>query len=125
TSTATKSGAVAPRIPVTNGAWEHLGPIVELLPPDRHVLAPMGNATYRGDALFDEISDWLRVLGWQTTKAYHEFRALAGCWVAMRDGLLVARDWLRHSSVTTTERHYGRYVRTTVSDIPVTALAPD
>lgn len=116
TSTATKSGAVAPRIPVSNGAWEHLGPIVELLPPDRHVLAPMGTDTYRGDALFDEISGWLRGLGWQTTKAYHEFRALAGCWVAMRDGLLVARDWLRHSSVTTTERHYGRYVRTQVSD---------
>jgi integrase len=119
TSTATKSGAVAPRIPVSNGAWDHLGPIVELLPPDRHVLAPMGSATYRGDALFDEISEWLRELGWQTTKAFHEFRALAGCWVAMRDGLLVARDWLRHSSVTTTEQHYGRYVRTTVSDTAV------
>ena len=123
TSTATKSGAINPRIPVANGAWEHLVTIVELLPPDRHVLAPAGTDTYRADALFDEISGWLRGLGWETQKAFHEFRALAGCWVAMRDGLLVARDWLRHSSVTTTERHYGRYVRTCVTDAPATVLA--
>jgi len=122
TSNQTKNGAIAPRIPVTHGAWEHLGPIIEPLAPEDHVLAPSANATYRGDQLFDEISEWLRGLGWQTTKAYHEFRALAGCWVAMRDGLLVARDWLRHSSITTTERHYGRYVRTAVSDLPATAL---
>lgn len=122
-STATKSGAVCPRIPVANGAWDRLGPVVEALAPDQHVLAPAGTDTYRGDALFDEISAWLRGLGWQTSKAFHEFRALAGCWVAMRDGLLVARDWLRHSSVTTTERHYGRYVRTTVSDGADTVLA--
>ena len=123
TSTATKSGAVSPRIPVSNGAWEHLGPIVELRKPTDHVLAPTGTDTYRGDHLFDEISDWLRALGWETTKAFHEFRALAGCWVAMRDGLLVARDWLRHSSVTTTEKHYGRYVRTQVSDTALDTAA--
>jgi integrase len=122
TNTATKNGSISPRIAVANGAWEHLAPIVALLPPDRHVLAPAGTDTYRADALFDEISTWLRGLGWETQKAYHEFRALAGCWVAMRDGLLVARDWLRHSSVTTTERHYGRYVRTCASDVPVAGL---
>ena len=122
TSTATKNGQVAPRIQVTNGAWERLAPIVEAMGAEDHVLAPKGTAHYRGDDLFDEISDWLRGLGWKTTKAFHEFRALAGCWVAMRDGLLVARDWLRHSSVTTTEKHYGRYVRTQVTDVPVTVL---
>jgi integrase len=118
-STATKNGQVAPRIACTNGAWPHLAPAVEALPPDAHLLAPARTDTYRADALFDEIAAWLRELGWVTTKAYHEFRALAGCWVAMRDGILVARDWLRHSSVTTTERNYGRYVRTTVSDVPL------
>jgi integrase len=121
-STATKSGEVAPRIPVANGAWSHLEPFVTALAPQSHVLAPNGTPTYRVDALFDEISAWLRGLGWETDKAFHEFRALAGCWVAMNDGLLVARDWLRHSSVTTTERHYGRYVRTSVTDRPVSVL---
>jgi integrase len=116
TSTATKNGQVRPRIPVTNDAWRHLEPIVAARTRDQHLLAPDGTNTYRVDHLFDEVSAWLRGLGWETDKAYHEFRALAGCWVAMRDGLLVARDWLRHASVTTTERHYGRYVRTAVSD---------
>lgn len=116
TSGATKNGSVRPRIPVANGAWMHLGPIVSSRKSEQHVLAPEGTSTYRADALFDEISAWLRSIGWQTDKAFHEFRALAGCWVAMRDGLLVARDWLRHASVTTTERHYGRYVRTQVTD---------
>ncbi len=116
TSAATKNGQVCPRIPVANGAWAHLEPIVSARKPEQHVLAPDGHATYRGDDLFDDLSGWLRTLGWETDKAFHEFRALAGCWVAMRDGLLVARDWLRHSSVTTTEKHYGRYVRTQVTD---------
>jgi len=116
TSGATKNGEVAPRIPVANGAWAHLEPIVAARQPEQMILAPDGTDTYRADDLFDEISNWLRGLGWDTDKAFHEFRALAGCRVAMRDGLLVARDWLRHASVTTTERHYGRYVRTTVTD---------
>jgi integrase len=116
TSGATKNGTICPRIPVANGAWEHLEPLVSALRPEQHVIAPDGTPTYRVDHQFDDLADWLRALGWETDKAYHEFRALAGCWVAMRDGLLVARDWLRHSSVTTTERHYGRYVRTQVTD---------
>ncbi len=122
-SDATKSGAIAPRIPVANGAWAKIEPLLAGLGPDDHVLAPGGTDTYRGDVLFDEIALWMRDLGWETQKAFHEFRALAGCWVAMRDGLLVARDWLRHASVTTTERNYGRYIRTQVSDT-APALAP-
>lgn len=122
-STATKNGDVAPRIPVANGAWTHLGPIIEAMRPDQHVLAPDACATYRADALFDEIALWMRDLGWETQKAYHEWRAYGGCQVAMRDGLLVAKDWLRHSSVTTTERNYGRYIRTQASDAPLAVVA--
>lgn len=121
-SDATKSGAIAPRIPVANGAWERIEPMLAGLQADDHVLAKDGNDTYRGDVLFDEIALWMRGLGWETQKAFHEWRALAGCWVAMRDGLLVARDWLRHASVTTTERNYGRYIRTQVSDVAPAVL---
>lgn len=116
-SDATKSGSVAPRIPVANGAWAKIEPLIAGMEADAHVLAPTSTDTYRADALFDEIALWMRDHGWETQKAYHEWRALAGCWVAMRDGLLVARDWMRHSSVTTTERNYGRYIRTQVSDV--------
>lgn len=123
-SDATKSGAIAPRIPVANGAWSKIEPLLAGLAPDAHVLATGGTDTYRGDVLFDEIALWMRDLGWETQKAFHEFRALAGCWVAMRDGLLVARDWLRHASVTTTERNYGRYIRTQVTDAAPTLSAP-
>ncbi len=124
-SDATKSGAVAPRIPVSNGAWSKIEPLLAGMAPDAHVLAPDATDTYRADALFDEIALWMRDLGWETQKAFHEWRALAGCWVAMRDGLLVARDWMRHASVTTTERNYGRYIRTQVSDTaPTLTPAP-
>lgn len=131
-STVTKNGTACPRIPVANGAWDKLAPYLKGMKDDAHLLAPDATDTYRGDDLFDEISAWMRELGWQTQKAFHEWRALAGCEVAMRDGLLVARDWLRHSSVTTTERNYGRYIRTQVTDAPLvrdtvwdTKLTPD
>lgn len=124
-SDSTKNGEVAPRVPVSNGAWAQLGPFVDALQPDDFVLAPRAHSTFRADDLFDEISEWMRALGWQTQKAFHEFRALAGCRVAQRDGLLVARDWLRHSSVTTTERNYGRYIRTQVTDTPLRDTALD
>lgn len=131
-STVTKNGTACPRIPVANGAWDKLAPYLKGMKNDAHLLAPDATDTYRGDDLFDEIAAWMRELGWQTQKAFHEWRALAGCEVAMRDGLLVARDWLRHSSVTTTERNYGRYIRTQVTDAPLvrdtvrdTKLTPD
>ncbi len=118
-STVTKNGTACPRIPAANGAWDKLAPYLRGIKDDAHILAPDATDTYRGDDLFDEIAAWMRGLGWETQKAFHEWRALAGCEVAMRDGLLVARDWLRHSSVTTTERNYGRYIRTQVTDAPL------
>ena len=117
----TKNGTVCPRIRVTNGAWEHLAPAFAAAGTD-YVIP--GSPTYRCESVFREIADWMRTLGWNTQKAYHEWRAYAGCQVAMRDGLLTASQWLRHSSITVTEAAYGRYIRTTATDAPLQIPKP-
>lgn len=117
----TKNGTACPRIRVTNGAWEHLAPVFAAAGTG-YVLP--GSPTYRCEGIFREIADWMRALGWNTQKAFHEWRAYAGCQVAMRDGLLTASQWLRHSSITVTEAAYGRYIRTTATDAPLTLPKP-
>ena len=52
------------------------------------------------------------------------FSTTRGCCTAMHGGQLAGRDWLRHSSITTTERHYGRYVPSAVSHRPATPSKP-
>jgi integrase len=105
---ATKNGSERPRIACTNGAWEHLLPIIQCLAPDEYLL--IGSDTQRCEITFRKVADWMRALGWCTLKAIHEFRAFAGCQVATRDGIYQASKWLRHSSIGITERHYGRYI---------------
>lgn len=117
----TKNGTACPRIRVTNGAWEHLVPVFAAA-GSGYVLP--GSPTYRCEGIFREIADWMRSLGWNTQKAFHEWRAYAGCQVAMRDGLLTASQWLRHSSITVTEAAYGRYIRTSATDAPLTLPKP-
>lgn len=113
----TKNGSVRPVIPVTNGAWEHLEPMLRTIPPGDFVIGD--NKTFRCENVYREISAWMRDLGWQTQKAVHEFRAYAGCQVAMRDGIYQASKWLRHSSVTVTEKNYSRYVVQRVTSAPI------
>lgn len=59
---------------------------------------------------FDRVGRWMEGLGWKTRNKIHEFRAYAGSQVARQDGIYAACRWLRHSSVTTTERYYAKYV---------------
>ena len=119
----TKNGQEAPRIPVCNGAWAQLAPCLEGLAPEDHVV-PAQNMSERRDGHFRAISDWMRQLGWETAKQFHEFRALAGAWLYdhTRDLYQVSR-WLRHSSVTITERNYGRYNRTQTTDAAAPIMA--
>ena len=112
----TKNGDRNARITLTNGAWPKLQPH---LPDDPQAHLLTGSMTERTELVFDRVSEWMRALGWETQKTFHEFRALGGCQVAMRDGLLAARDWCRHSSYATTEKNYGRYLRTTITDAPI------
>jgi hypothetical protein len=115
----TKNGQAAPRIPVANGAWEKLQ-----ARPSLGAYFIGGCKSYRIDDIFREVNSWLRSLGWQTQKGIHELRAYAGCQVIMRDGLLAGSHWLRHERVETTQKFYGRYVQTQVSDVPLLAGSP-
>jgi len=121
-SPVTKNGDQSPLIPVANDAWTHLGPLLEGQPADAYAV-PAEHATERRDTHFRAISAWLQGLGWETGKQYHEFRALAGAWVydACRDLYRVSR-WMRHSSVTVTEKAYGRYNSTDTPDAPAAAV---
>lgn len=114
----TKNGSVTPMINCTNGAWQHLGPVLAGRDPGEYVLrAP--TATGRSEEVFRRLSLWMRGLGWETSKTAHELRAFAGCQVARRDGIEAASRWLRHSSILVTQRHYGRYLRPVVTDAPL------
>lgn len=114
----TKNGTIWPTVTCTNGAWEHLGPIVAKLKPDDYLIQSP-TATARCEEVFRRIGVWMATLGWQTHKAIHEFRAYAGCQVARRDGIEAASRWLRHHSIVVTQRHYGRYLRPVVTDAPL------
>lgn len=68
-----------------------------------------GTETERRDLVFRRVSEWLRGLGWTKQKTNHGLRAYAGAEVAIRwRSLFTAQMWLRHESVTTTERHYTK-----------------
>lgn len=114
----TKNGQVFPRIDVSNGAWEKLEPLLASLKPEEYVLQ-CPTATDRVEGVFRGISAWMQELGWGTTKQVHEFRAFAGCQVAVRDGIEAASRWLRHSSILVTQRHYGRYLRPKITNAPL------
>lgn len=114
----TKNGSVCPSIQCSNGAWQHLQPIVASLQAEDYLLrAP--TATGRCEEVFRRLSAWMADLGWATDKKLHELRAYAGCQVARRDGIEAASRWLRHSSIVVTQRHYGRYLRPTITDAPL------
>lgn len=117
-SNITKNGQECPRIPVSNGAWEKLAPIINAAPRGAFLL--QGSKDYRWDESFRQVNAWLGKLGWKTEKKIHELRAFAGCRVIMRNGLHAGSMWLRHGSVATTQQYYGRYVKNVISDEPIT-----
>lgn len=67
-----------------------------------------GSENERQNEVEERISAWMRSTGWTAQKTNHAFRAFAGALVVLRWGSDQARIWLRHSSVTTTERHYTK-----------------
>jgi integrase len=109
-----KNGA-NPDVRVQLGAWEKLGPLLQGRPAGEYLLA--GSATERCETVYRRVSAWLSGMGWTTRKRIHEFRAFAGCKVAEVHGLLAAKEWLRHGSYVTTERHYGRYIKMRISEV--------
>lgn len=72
----------------------------------------IGSETEMADGAFNKVSAWLRGLGWDTQKTNHALRAYAGSLVIWRQQSIYAgSSWLRHESVTTTERHYRYFLK--------------
>ena len=110
-----KNGREDGQIEIQNGAWTHLAPHLEPRSPVQYLLD--GTATEREEAVFRRCSAWMRALGWETQKAFHEWRAYAICSVAESTrSLEYASRWARHADLTTTQRNYGRYLKITAPE---------
>ena len=59
---------------------------------------------------FAHIGWWLRDLGWETQKTNHALRDYTASMITMRYSLADASEWCRHSSITTTQGSYNRFV---------------
>ena len=59
---------------------------------------------------FTHIGWWLRDLGWETQKTNHALRDYTASMITMRYSLADASEWCRHSSITTTQGSYNRFV---------------
>lgn len=60
---------------------------------------------------FTHIGWWLRDLGWDMTKTNHALRDYSASMITMRYSLADASEWCRHSSITTTQGSYNRFVQ--------------
>lgn len=116
-----KNGTV-PDVSVQQGAWQKIQPFLVGRNPDEYILT--GTDTARNEETFRRVSSWMRHLGWNTQKTIHEFRAYSGCKIAEVHGMTAARQWLRHASTLTTEKHYGRYIRMRIGEVPMNLPAP-
>jgi len=54
----------------------------------------------------ERVSAWMRSQGWAGQKTNHAFRGYAGALVVLKWGHGEAKQFLRHASVVTTEKHY-------------------
>lgn len=114
-----KNGREDGQIEIQNGAWTHLAPHIEPRGPVQYILD--GTATERHEEVFRRCSAWMRDLGWETQKAFHEWRAYAICSVAESTrSLEYASRWARHADLTTTQRNYGRYLKITAPESRLT-----
>lgn len=73
---------------------------------------------HRSDRWCRRLCRWMRGLGWETDKLIHELRAYCGSLI-YRESPLAAMRFLRHKSITVSERHYVRYAQTST---PVNVL---
>jgi integrase len=62
----------------------------------------------RSDRWAKRLSAWMRKLGWQTQKTLHELRAYIGSLIYRKDPVAAMR-FMRHKSISVTERNYVRY----------------
>jgi integrase len=113
----TKNGEIMPSTPAALGGWAKIGPMITAMAPGVYLIK--GSRSYRTDIAFRKVNLWLRKVGWQTSKAIHELRKLAGSEVIMSSGIYAASQFLRHGNISTTQKYYGRYANVVISDQPI------
>lgn len=70
-----------------------------------------GDPNETGNEVFRRVSAFLSGCGWRTVKRTHALRAWAGARAFELRGIYGAQQFLRHSSVTVTERHYSHLIK--------------
>lgn len=64
---------------------------------------------YRCAPVFKRLNEWLRSKGIKANKPLHELRKEIGAMIATQEGIYAASQFLRHSDITTTARHYAQH----------------
>jgi integrase len=64
---------------------------------------------YRCAPVFESLTAWLRSKGVKANKPLHEMRKEIGALIATQHGIYAASQFLRHSDITTTARHYAQH----------------
>ena len=68
--------------------------------------AGIGYSHYRCQPLFDQLVQWLRAHGVDTTTPLHTLRKEFGSQICARDGIYAASTALRHADIAITSQHY-------------------
>lgn len=90
-------------VPVQSKAWERLQPFRKTT---GYVLSE------RGVEWAKRLNFWMKIQGWKTEKKLHELRAYVGSLIYQRSPM-AAMKFMRHKSISITERFYCRYGPTT------------
>ena len=93
-------------VPVPVAVWEWLQSL--RTEGQDHLLA--GTDYGRYNFVQREFAQWMREIGWASHHCAHELRRLRGCewWEDPAVGPALCSEWLRHSTITVTQRHYGK-----------------
>ena len=73
--------------------------------------------SYRCDAIFTRVLDWLRVKGVEPSKPIHTLRKEIGSIITSEQGIFAASRYLRHSDIRITAEYYADKIKTVVPKV--------
>ncbi len=87
----------------------------------QYLIADGKPPTTRQNAVYRTASAFIRRYLPARSKSLHELRKYAGARIATEHGLYAAKEFLGHTTVSTTEKHYAAYLKTVcaVSAVPI------
>jgi integrase len=86
-----------------------------------YLVADGKSPTTRQNAIYRTASAFIRRHLPGRSKSLHELRKYAGARIATEHGLYAAKEFLKHATVSTTEKHYAAYLKNVraVSAVPM------